>query len=333
MIGFDNPAAFFFLLALPVFFYLRSVKVFSRIAFPLTISDWNGSSFSWNNSAMNVISSLARLLVVLAFVCMVVAFADPVVHHQEKVFTSRGTDILFVIDTSPSMAAKDIGGTTRLNLARNAIRTIVEQNAGQEFGLVAMAKEAAVVVPPTLDQSTFFNRLDSLSVGEMGDGTAIGTGLSCAIMHLDASPAPKKSIVLITDGENNAGTVHPHTAARLAAEKHISLYVLGVGTKGTVQIEYADPKTGQQYSGFLNSNYDVTALAQIASEADGKFYSVETVSSLSQALAAVAKNESTAQAYHLKNRDASYARYFVAFAAILLVLAWVLRRLVLQEVL
>ena len=52
MIGFDNPAAFFFLLALPVFFYLRSVKVFSRVAFPLTISDWNGSSFSWNNSVI-----------------------------------------------------------------------------------------------------------------------------------------------------------------------------------------------------------------------------------------------------------------------------------------
>ncbi len=333
MIGFLHPYAFCFLLLIPILFFLRAINVFSKPTFPLTISDWNGSKFTWKNGAMSALSGLVKLLLTLSYACMVTALAGPVVHHQEKIYTSRGADILFVIDTSPSMAAKDIGRMSRLNIAQSAIHTIVEQNGGQQFGLVAMAKEAAVVVPPTLDQDTFFRRMDSLAVGEMGDGTAIGTGLSCAIMHLENSSAPKKSIVLITDGENNAGSVHPHTAARLALEKGITLYVLGIGTKGTVQIEYSDPKTGQQYSGFLNSNYDITALAQIAQEAGGKFFSIESVSSLSQALASVAKNEAIAQSYHLRSHDVQYAHYFILAALFLLLAAWFIRRIVLMEVL
>ncbi|MBQ1661386.1 MAG: VWA domain-containing protein, partial [Treponema sp.] len=167
----------------------------------------------------------------------------------------------------------------------------------------------------------------------MGDGTAIGNGLACAIMHLESSRSPRKSIVLITDGENNAGTIHPHTAAHLAHDKNISLYVLGIGTKGTVPLEYMDPMTGKIYSGFLNSNYDSTVLAQIAAEGGGKFFEAESLSALSQTLDSVERSESLVQTYHIKNMDEEFYRLFIALGAAFLIFAVFIRRFALKEVL
>ena len=214
MPDFRNPAAFFLLLLVPALFIARALGVFTRIAFPATLSDWGGKTFEWKGRLRSAASFVSRIFIIAAFAFTVAALADPVVYHQERVYTSRGADILFVVDTSPSMAVKDIANMTRLDAARRAIRTLSLDTGGISFGLVAMATEAAIVVPPTTDRAVFFSRLDALSIGSLGDGTAIGTGLSTAVYHLSSSAAPKKCIVLVTDGENNAGSIHPETAAR-----------------------------------------------------------------------------------------------------------------------
>ena len=333
MIDFENPAAFFLLLLIPMYYFLKHMKLFTKISFPLTLSDWNGLSFSWNKRFYKFISTVAKFFLICGFVFLIVAYASPVVHHQEKVYTSRGADILFVIDTSPSMAAKGIAGGTRLDAAKQAIHALAQDDSGDAFGLVEMARDSAVIVPPTLDRLSFFNRLDNLVVGEMGDGTAIGNGLSCAVYHLSKSTAVRKCIVLITDGENNAGSVHPYTAARLAHAKDISLYVLGVGTKGTVPLEYVDPKTGHLYSGYLKSEYDAAALSQLASEADGRFFGVDTMASLSQTLTTIGKHEAVIQSYHIRSHDENFYSQMLVAAAVCFVLAWFLRRLYLKELL
>ncbi len=333
MMEFENPMAFFLLLLIPVFFFLRYLKLFRPITFPLTLGDWHGHYFKWNSPGRTALGVFAVLCAVAGFTCLVISYANPVMHHQDRVYSSRGSDILFVLDTSPSMAAKDMAGMSRLQAAVQAIKTLESENTGDCVGLIEMAKTAAVVVPPTMDRDVFFKKLDSVIIGEMGDGTAIGNGLSCAVFHLATSRSPRKSIVLITDGENNSGAIHPHTGARLAKEKNISVYVLGIGTKGTVPLEYVDPQTGKAYSGFLNSDYDSTVLSQIASEADGKFYEVASIGELSQALDAVGRNESMVQSYHIKNTDKKYYQVFVLIAAALFLLAVFIRCVLLQEVL
>lgn len=333
MIDFENPAAFFFLLMIPALYFLRYLKIFGPISLPMILSDWKGSSFEWKHRSRNFLSVVVHLLTLAGFVSIVISFANPVIHHQEKVYTSRGAEILFVIDVSPSMAAKDMGGLTRLDAAKNAISTIVSENTGCSVGIVEMSKDAAVVIPPTLDRKMFDEKLNSMQVGELGDGTAIGIGLSTAIYHFTYSTSSKKSIVLITDGENNAGSIHPNTAARLAKEKNISLYVLGIGTKGTVPLEYTDPKTGRVYSGYLPSNYDTTSLAKIALEAEGSFYEIPNTFMLSEVLSSVSKKESVVQSYHIRNNDKSFSQNFLMLAGLLAVIAWIIRRFMLQEVL
>ena len=337
MIQFESPAAFLSLLLIPVLYLLRRAGLFSRIALPLTVSDWGGKSFVYKSPLSNLVSILAKMLSVSAFALLVTALANPIVRHQEKIYTSRGTDILFVLDTSPSMAARDIqlvsGVSTRLDAAKTGIRTLASSGSGAAFGLVAMASEAACVVPPTSDLDFFERQLDSLEAGEFGDGTALGIGLTTAVYHLEASKAPKKCIVLITDGENNAGSVHPETAAGLAAEKKISLYTFGIGTKGSAPIEYIDAKTGRIRSGFYESDFDTAPLERLALLSGGEYFGIDSLAALCDALSEISRREESVQSFQYRFSDKNCYGLFLSLALILFAAGWIVRRVVLSEVL
>lgn len=332
MLAFENPAAFLFLLVIPLLVLARRLGIFKRTAFPLVFADWGGKSFLWNRKLPSFIRILSSILFTGAFIALVIALSEPVMHSQEKVFTSKGADILFVLDTSPSMASRDIAGMTRLEAARQGIHTLVQSNRGAAFGLVAMASEAATIAPPTTDHALFLNRLDSLSAGGLGEGSAIGIGLSSAVYHLVSSDAPKKCIVLITDGENNAGSVHPDTAAELARQNEITLYVFGIGTRGSVPIEYIDPNTGKVHSGYYDSEFDTAPLESLALLAGGRYFGIGSVSALSDALSSVSRRENVVQSFYYKTADRHLYYYFLSLCAVLACLAWILRRVVLREV-
>ena len=155
MFSFSNPAAFLLLLAIPLLFALRRFCVFDSIALPLTLSDWNGKSFRWHNQFSSFALLVSRVLVIAAFALAVTALANPVISRQERVYTSKGAEIIFVIDTSPSMAASDIANMTRLDAAKQAIRVLTREQTGVSYGIVSMASEAALAVPPTLDYALF----------------------------------------------------------------------------------------------------------------------------------------------------------------------------------
>ncbi|MCR4938632.1 MAG: VWA domain-containing protein [Treponemataceae bacterium] len=331
MLRFENPFAFIFLAALPVFIILRKVGVFRKIQFPLTLSDWNGYSFSWKYSSAGVVTFFSRMFMILAFLSCVIAYARPVVTRPEKIYTSRGSDIIFVVDVSPSMGALDIGSSTRLEASRQTISSVVNNLSGTSFGIVAMASEAVLVVPPTTDTAFFLDSLNNLTVGELGDGTAIGTGLAMAVYHLMDSNAPKKCIILLTDGENNSGSIHPLTSARLAAENDITLYVVAVGTQGTVPVEYMDLETGKMISGYMESSFDDSMLRSLASAAGGVCYSAESYRTLSETLVSVTEQETVVQSYKYENKSEPFHFVFLVVASVCFVLTWSLRRLYLKE--
>ncbi len=333
MVEFENPAAFFLLLLIPLLFFLRYVRVFKALSFQAVLGDWQGDYFEWKGTTFSFLFRLYKFLELLAFIALVTAYANPVRRHQEKVYISRGADVLFVVDSSPSMAAKDIAGLSRLEAAKRAILTLASENGGCSLGLVSMAKEAVLLVPPTMDRDFFLQRLEGLVVGELGDGTAIGTGLSTAIYHLENSTASKKAIVLITDGENNAGSINPYTASRLAEEKSISLYVLGLGTNGSVALEYTDPKTGKFYSGYFQSGYDSQTLSKLAAAGGGSFYNVENMDSLKLAFNSINKATTLIQSYRVRSYDTDYYEVCLFAAGVLMMIAWVIKRLLLKEVL
>jgi len=331
MFSFQNPVAFIQLLLLPLLYLLRYLKIFKKVTFNTVLCDWEGNSFVWKGKFRKFLSALTRVLLVLSFVLGTAALADPVISTQEKVYTNIGTDVMFVVDTSPSMAAKDVDGDTRLSAAKNAIKTIAKSHDGYRYGAVALGSNATVLVPPTNDLGTFEKRITEIQIGGLGNGTAIGDGVSTAVCHLASSQAPKKCIILLTDGENNAGEIHPDTAAALAKRYNISLYIVGLGSKGTVPIEYTDPATGKLYSGYLDSNFDGTSLRKLSESADGRYFESRSLSELNATLETVAKTENIAQSFTYRTEKTHYYQQFILIAIILIIFTWLVKRLILQE--
>ena len=85
MIQFENPFAFLLLLLLPVLYVLRWLGLFSKISFPLNLSDWNGENFVWKKGSITFLSVLQRILLCFSYVSTVVAFSNPVIRQQEKI--------------------------------------------------------------------------------------------------------------------------------------------------------------------------------------------------------------------------------------------------------
>ena len=231
MPDFQNPLTFLLFLIIPLLYILRKLKLFSRISFPAVLSDWGGKPFVWEGKAQLILSKISKVCVIAGFVFAILALSDPVISHQEKVYTSLGTDVVFVLDSSPSMSASDINGYSRIDAAKNTIVNIINENDGIRVGIVVFGSDASVFVPPTTDHQAVIKRLSEIKIGILGENSSIGDGLSTAVYHLATSSAPNKCIILLTDGENNGGTIHPETAANLAKSKNITIYVVGIGSK------------------------------------------------------------------------------------------------------
>ena len=103
------------------------------------------------------------------------------------------------------------------------------------------------------------------------DGTAIGMGLINAVGRLKSSKAKSKVVILLTDGSNNVGSISPMTAAEIAKKFNIRVYTIGLGT--------------EQNNGY--SDIDYTTLRQIANVTNGKFYSAQSQTELSQILSLI----------------------------------------------
>lgn len=331
MIRLEQPEFLLLILFIPLFFIFKKLGFFTKIAFPLTFSDWQGKSFVWKNSIHFFARFLIRFFCVVGLLALIVALANPEKVYQKKVFVSQGNEIIFVLDVSPSMAALDIGTGSRLDAAKKSISKLVEATPETAFGLVALGSESALLVPPTMDHGTFLNRLSNLVIGQLGDGTALGLGIATAVLHLDTSLSRKRIVVLITDGENNGGDIHPVTSAKLAQKKGVKIYTLGVGTFGSVPIEYTDFQTGKVYSGYLDSQFNDSSLKEICALSGGKYFSIENQEIFMSSLSQIEKTEEVAQTFYLREEIISYSFYCVLLGAVLFLLAWILSRLYLKE--
>ena len=92
------------------------------------------------------------------------------------------------------------------------------------------ASDAYTHVPLTLDHGTFLRMLGELQVGIIdGRGTAIGNGIGVALNRLRHSDAKTKVIIVLTDGDNNAGNISPMQAARYAQTLGVKIYTILAG--------------------------------------------------------------------------------------------------------
>jgi len=222
------------LLGLPVLLYARfhasrrreGTFIYPRLAQAVSV----GPGF------LARVSSLPAAMRITALVLFALALARPQSHytvtHQEE---AKGIDIVVALDVSRSMQARDLGrgffgGKTRLDVAKEVIDEFIRKRRHDRIGLVLFGREAYTWCPPTLDYQALRTLLAEVRLGVInGRATAIGDALGTAINRLRRSKAKTKVIILLTDGDNNAGTITPNQAANFAAAFKIKVFTILMG--------------------------------------------------------------------------------------------------------
>lgn len=196
----------------------------------------------------------------------------PQLLDSQRQVTSEVVDIVFAIDLSRSMLAEDFQPANRLEVAKDEAIRFIKAREENRFGLVVFAQTAITHCPLTIDHDFLIELIKEIHIGTLkGDGTAIGVALGTAVNRLRESEAKSKIIILITDGENNAGQIDPITAAELAKIFNIKIYTIGVGKGGKVPFPHDDPLHGRSYRS-IEVKIDEKTLQRIANITGGEYF-------------------------------------------------------------
>lgn len=285
---FLHPAFFFLLLVLPLIWLLQRRKK-SRAQLILSTTQFaKRIRPSWRVSS----SGIQNLLRTIAFLLFIVSLARPQAVSKEREHETKGVDIIISLDISGSMLAEDFKPENRLAVAKEEAKKFIRARENDRIGLVVFAKDAFTQCPLTLDYDILTSLVDEIQPGMIADGTAIGMGLATAVNRLRESDAKSKVIVLITDGENNAGKIDPITSAELAKTFKIKVYTIGVGRGGLVPFPINDPLFGKRY---VQAKVDIDefTLKRIADITSGLFFRARDPKSLSEIYAKINELERT----------------------------------------
>jgi Ca-activated chloride channel family protein len=174
------------------------------------------------------------------WISLTVALMRPEFVDQFTPQRNSGYDLLMAVDLSGSMQAldytKNSEQASRLDVVKSVAGDFINQRQGDRVGLILFGSSAYLHVPLTFDTLSVRKMLDNAAAGEAGDMTAIGDAIGLAVRTLRDRPEKSRVVVLLTDGGDNASTIPPLAAAKLAQQYGIRIYTIGVGTQGLVPI-------------------------------------------------------------------------------------------------
>jgi Ca-activated chloride channel family protein len=278
---------------------------------------------------IEILMRLLKAAELIGIFGLFIAASGPAFISSELVWLNRGADILFVLDISPSMAGLDMDGQSRFDVSKQLVEDFSHARPSDAIGLIALGDDAALLIPPTPDRQVLIDRLHQLQLGELGNGTALGMGLALGAFHIAASKAPRRVVVLITDGENNAGAVNPETAAAMVRDQGASLWLIGVGSSGEIPIDYVDPKTHIRRSGTFHSRYSLESLRAITHAGDGRLIAAPTAEAFSAAFSELNTAEMTISRSGTINKTESFHTSIICISMFFIFLSRIIKRYVL----
>jgi Ca-activated chloride channel family protein len=225
-------------------------------------------SGEWLNEALLNIPFLLRSV---AFAFMAMALARPQSQTSWQNITTEGIDIVIAMDVSASMLAQDFK-PNRLESSKEVATRFIKGRPNDRIGLVVYEGESFTQCPLTTDHLVLINLFKDVKSGLVQGGTAIGMGLATAVNRLRESDARSRVIILMTDGENNAGSIAPLTAAEIAQSHGIRVYTIGVGTIGRALSPVAQYADGRYKYEMVDVKIDEDLMKQIAALTGGSYF-------------------------------------------------------------
>ena len=225
-------------------------------------------------SSLAVPRRLRTMLGVVAWILLVIAAARPQLIGDPIALPMEGRDLMLAVDISGSMVERDmiIGdrAVERLTAVKAVAGDFIERREGDRIGLILFGSQAYLQTPLTFDRKTARALLFESAVGLAGRETAIGDAIGLAVKRLRDQPAENRILILLTDGANTAGSIHPLKAAELAAGEGVRIYTIGVGSEPRGAFGLALGRSG----------IDEGALQAIAKATGGRYFRARDVGGL-----------------------------------------------------
>ena len=240
------------------------------------------------------------LPLVLGWLALVTALAGPF-QKDSPLLEPSGRDVMIAIDLSASMAesmtAEDGRSVRQADIVRQGLREFIAGREGDRVGLIGFASEAFLVVPLGFDTRAAAAVLDELGIGLPGRRTDLGQAIGLAVQTFRREPAGERILLIVSDGETNAGAIAALDAARLAAADGIIIHV--VGFAGEVERDNAD---------FLRA---------VAAATGGSYFEAETALALDSVHRQIERLMPASRHVIRLKRDWSWVPLILALAALL----------------
>ena len=246
---------------------------------------------------------------------LIVALARPRLGKGSTDIETSGIDVVITLDVSGSMEALDfkLDGqpANRLEVVKKVVAKFIDQRPNDKLGMVAFAGRPYLVSPLTLDHDFLSKRLADVKMGQVEDGTAIGSAIASSVDHLRDSNAKSRIIILLTDGVNNAGAINPLTAAEAAKALGIKVYTIGAGTRGEAPMPVRDA-FGRTYLQTVKVEIDEEMLRNVASATGGQSFRATDTDSLERVYESINQLEKTTRKMKKYQQYEELFLYFLA---------------------
>lgn len=288
---FSNPEFLWFLLVPLALIFLRGrigktgTLIFSSVAIAKVAARKNKSGIS------GILFALRLLVISL----LIIGLARPRLGRGFSEREESGIDIVLAVDVSGSMSALDLSKSrsellTRLDAVKSVIETFIKNRPNDRIGMIIFGSNPFLVSPLTLNHDWLLQNIERVEIGSIdGNSTAIGSAIAMSVNRLrDLKDAKSRVIILLTDGDNNAGKISPIAAAEAAAGFDTKIYTIAAGRPGIVPFASMD-RSGRiirtrngtpVIGGNAQSQIDESALKKIAELTGGQFYRATDYSDL-----------------------------------------------------
>lgn len=230
---------------------------------------------------------------------LTLALARPIGSKGAKELSTDGLHILLAIDTSGSMAALDLDPDvpikqrrTRLEVVRDVVSHFIAARVNDAVGLVVFGTHAYTAAPLTLDHALVGSQVEHLTIGMVGEATALGDALITAVKRMKNDEAKSRIVILLTDGRNTAGAVTPEKAAEVAKAYGVKVYTVGAASDGDAPYK-VDGLFGPTIE-TQPSDLDEPTLTAIADATGGKYYRASDAGALERVYADIDRLEKSA---------------------------------------
>ncbi len=280
MFRFASPLFLFCIIPVIIFFVLNHKRKKGNNIKSASLDGIETIASSFSPSI--IFSKIIPYIKLSALVFIIVALARPQWGDQKVNASTEGINIILALDLSESMRAldfkKDKKIVTRLEAVKHVVQDFIMQREGDRIGMVVFGSNAFTQLPLTRDYNTIVYILDRLKIGAAGPSTAIGDAIGISLKRLEDIKSKSNIIILLTDGKSNSGELSWKEAIKIAKQRSVKIYTIGVGSKGEAPF-LVDGLFGQRYV-YQKVDVDLDALKQMAKETSGTFFEAADIQSL-----------------------------------------------------